>query len=903
MKSIPKKLSLVGALTMSSVVLSACSPANNETTNTPIESQTKQLQLSPIFRDFNEALSADYASMRKKQISDVAYSLYFNIDHTKETYNGTSVIDFTIVKGNTSPVTVDFESGSVESVRVNGKVATFDYKKWFISIAASAFTTGKNKIEIVYNRPYSNDGSGLHRFKDPANGDVYLYSDFEPYSANKMFPHFDQPNLKATYKVNVDAPSHWQIISTTRETSITEKDGVKHWDFPVSAKISSYVFALHGGKYAVWEDTFHGKDGDIPLRLFARQSLAKYVKTDDWFTPTKQSFKFFNNYFEISYPFGKYDQVMAPDFNSGAMENVAAVTFNESFISRSDKTTKQRLSLADTIAHEMAHMWFGDLVTMDWWNGLWLNESFASYMAVLALEKGSDFDNVWDDFYTGFKQWAYSTDKSVNTHSIELPVATTSDAMTNFDGITYGKGASVLKQVPKYLGEENFRKGVSNYLKKFAYQNTTLDDFIGSLEEASNTDLTQWTQDWLYKAGVNTIEVSYQCNAGLISEFAINQTAPEKYPTLRQQRVNVGLFNYDNNTMALTNAIAVTYKGATTQVSELVGKQCPELVYPNLEDWGYVQVNLDKNSLTTLNKHINDFESPSLRLMLWQSLSDSVRDAKLSPATFVEFALENLEGEKDLSVIRSISGQLSGALGYLTTATRQGIANYDAKRNEVNDFYFAQLEKAKAGSDLQKLWYGRFVSTTRTPVQLNKLVAILDGKLSFEGLTIDQDKRWGLVRTLNHRTVGNYKERLTAEIKRDKSDLGAKNAILAEVLRPDAEIKAKWFDIIINNPDNLKLATLRYAMFGMFPGDQKALEAPYKDRILAHIEALNTQGNLKLLSAFAGSMLPTSCTSEGYKELGELVMQYKDMKPQVLKGVKRSHQEIGRCVKVLELLK
>ncbi|GHB60684.1 aminopeptidase N [Psychrosphaera saromensis] len=898
MKFSPIKLALITAITVSSVALSGCMTTTNETSTKASMEQT-----APVIRDFNEALSADYAAMRKQQISDVGYSLYFNIGHTETSYNGKSVIDFTMAEGNKSPITIDFESGNVESVKVNGKTVSFDYEKWFISIAPTAFTSGKNTIEVIYNRPYSNDGSGLHRFKDPANGDVYLYSDFEPYSANKMFPHFDQPNLKSTYKVEVDAPSHWQIISTTRETSIVEKEGVKHWDFPVSAKISSYVFALHAGKYAVWEDTFHGKDGDIPLRLFARQSLAKYVKIDDWFTPTKQSFKFFNNYFDISYPFGKYDQVMAPDFNSGAMENVAAVTFNESFISRGEKTTSQRLSLADTIAHEMAHMWFGDLVTMDWWNGLWLNESFASYMAVLALEKGSDFDNVWDDFYTGFKQWAYRTDKSVNTHAIELPVATTSDAMTNFDGITYGKGASVLKQVPKYLGEENFRKGVSNYLKKYSYQNTTLNDFITSLAQASDTDLTQWTQDWLYKAGVNTIEVSYQCNAGVISEFAIKQSAPEEYPTLRQQRVNVGLFNYSNDAMSLTNEVAVTYKGASTDVSEVVGKACPELVYPNLDDWGYVQVNLDKNSLESLNKHINDFKNPSLRLMLWQSLFDSVSDAKLSPETFVDFALKNLDGEKDLSVIRSISGQLSGALGYLTTATRLGIKDFNDKRNQVNDFYFKQLENAEAGSDLQKLWYGRFVSTTRTPAQLAKLVAILDGKLAFEGLQIDQDKRWRIVRTLNHHEVGNYKERLAEEIKRDNSDIGAKNAILAEVLRPDPAVKAKWFDIIINNPDNLKLATLRYAMFGMFPGDQKALEAPYKDRILAHIESLNTQGNLKLLGAFAGSMLPTSCTNESYQELGELVEKYKDMKPQVLKGVKRSHQEVGRCVKVLNLLK
>jgi len=702
--------------------------------------------------------------------------------------------------------------------------------------------------------------------------------------------------------VEVTAPAHWQIISTTRETAIVEKDGTKHWDFPVSAKISSYVFAMHAGKYAVWEDTFHGKAGDIPLRLFVRQSLAKYVDTKEWFIPTKQSFAFFNEYFDIAYPFGKYDQVVAPDFNSGAMENVAAVTFAESFISRGDKTTSQRLGLADTIAHEMAHMWFGDLVTMKWWNGLWLNESFASYMAVLALDKASDFDNVWDDFYTGFKQWAYSTDKSVNTHAIELPVATTNDAMTNFDGITYGKGASVLKQVPKFLGEENFRIGVSNYLKKFAYKNTSLDDFIGSLAAAADTDLSQWTQDWLYQAGVNTIEVSYQCQDQLISEFSINQSAPKDYPTLRAQRVNIGLFNYDDKQMKLSHQMPVTYQGALTKVPAMVGKACPDLVYPNLDDWGYVQVNLDTKSLETLNKHINQFASPSLRLMLWQSLSDSVADAKLSPATFVDFALNNIKGEKDLSVVREASGHLSMALHYLNTATRMGIADYSAKRIEVSDFYYQQLEAAKAGSDIQKMWYSRFVSSARTEQQLTVLSNILDGKINFDGLKVDQDKRWKLVRSLNHREFGNYKQRLIDEISRDKSDKGAKNAILAEVLRPDPAVKAKWFDIIINNPDKLKLATLRYAMWGMFPSDQEALEAPYVERILAQVKVLNEQGQLRMLQSFVGSMVPVSCTVDSHQQLAGLIEEYKDMKPQVLKSVKRKHQEVGRCVDVLELL-
>jgi len=887
----PLKLACIVAVAASSITLTGC-----------ISTGGKATEASPIVRAYSDALSQTYATMRKAQVSDVAYTLSFDIEQTKDTFEGVSVIDFNMANDNTSALTIDFESGTVKYVKLNGNIIPFEYKKWFISISPSLIASGSNTLEIAYSRKYETDGSGFHRFKDPENGDVYLYSDFEPYAANQMFPHFDQPNLKATFKVDVNAPKHWQIISTTRETSITTKGQSKHWDFPVSAKISSYVFALHAGKYSVWEDTFQGEQGDIPLRLFVRQSMAKYVDTTEWFVPTKQSFAFFNQYFDIAYPFGKYDQVVVPDFNSGAMENVAAVTFTENFISRGDKTESQRLSLADTIAHEMAHMWFGDLVTMDWWNGLWLNESFASYMAVLALEKSSDFDNVWDDFYTGFKQWAYRTDKSVNTHAIELPVATTNDAMTNFDGITYGKGASVLKQIPKYLGEENFRIGVSNYLKKFAYKNTSLDDFINSLAQAANTDLSKWTQDWLYHAGVNTIEVSYQCQDNRISQFSVLQSAPQEYPTLRDQRINIGLFNTTSTGIKLSGQTAITYSGAKTDVSSLVGEACPDLVYPNLGDWAYVQVNLDKRSLTTLNESINNFESPSLRLMLWQSLIDSVDDAKLSPAVFVDFALKNLKHETDLSVVREVSGHLSGALGYLNAATRLNVADYSAKRRQVTAFYYQQLVDAKAGSDSQKMWYRRFISTAKGTKNLQRLSDILDGKLVFNGLTIDQDKRWSIVRRLNQYEFGNYKQRLITEAKNDGSDTGKKNGILAEVLRPDASIKAKWFDVLIHNPDELKLSTLRYIMWGLFPREQKSLEQPYVERILAHVEVLNEQGELRMLSSFVSAMIPTECTASSYERLSGLVEQYKGMKPQVVKSIKVTHQYEGRCVEVLEKL-
>jgi len=872
---------------LSTLVLAGCG-------NRDLNSTQSANQPRPV----SESLYAETAELRARQISNVSYSLQFELDRESNYFSGVTEINFELGADNQNDLTIDLNQGTVKGVTLFGKPIPFSYDKWFISIAAAELSAGNNQLVISYEHPYATDGSGLHRFVDPQNAEVYLYTDFEPYDANRLFPHFDQPDLKASYSLQVTAPTNWQVISATREISIEQKGDKKLWTFPESDRFSSYIFPLHAGNYAVWEDQFE----DIPLRLFARQSLAQYVDVDEWFRPTKQSFAFFNRYFDVRYPFGKYDQVIVPDFNAGAMENVGAVTFNEAYVSKSEKSTLSKMRLANVIAHEMAHMWFGDLVTMRWWNGLWLNESFATYMANLALSEASDFDNVWEVFYARSKQWAYRTDDSVNTHAIELAVASTGEAMTNFDGITYGKGASVLKQLPYYLGEENFRQGVSNYLKKFSYKNTDLDDFIGELGLAAGMDMQQWTQDWLYQAGLNTIRVDYQCTDNKLSQMSIHQTAPEGFPTLREQRVQVGLYQLNSNGLNLSHAVPVTYSGATTEVADALGLTCPDLVYPNEADWGYVKVDLDTKSLAVAKQHINAVGNSMMRLMLWQSLIDSVNDANLSAETFVEFALANIRTEPEYNVARAIGGGLLTAMDYLSTATRLGIKDYSALYAEVENLHFDLLRAAQPGSDLQKYWYGNYVNISKNPQHLDNLRQILDGQLSFTGLVIDQDKRWEIVASLNRYQYGDYQTLLSAEAKRDNSDIGVKYAIYSEALRPDPEVKAKWFEAITLNPDNLKLATLRYIMAGLFPAEQAELERAFKAQILAQIPLLDQGEDLGLTRAFAGSMLPGQCTKDSERELNSLVEQYSGMKPQIVKAVKAKHQRVQRCIKTLALL-
>lgn len=897
----PKVVNLLVATT-ATLLLLGCSPSEN---------QRQQQVDQTVIRNEAPALGVDYAAMRKQQIKNVDYKLSVKLGAEKDFFEGQVDIHFELSSSNISPVTVDFNGGDILSITLNGKPVEWEYNDWFISLKPDPFIKGENTLAVTYSRKFATNGSGLHRFKDPETAEVYLYTDFEPYDANRLFPHFDQPNLKASYILDVHAPLNWQVISAVREESIIENESAntRHWIFPKSPEMSSYVFSLHAGPYYTWED----QAGDIPLRLFARQEIAKYVKTDDWFTPTKKSFAFFNDYFSLKYPFVKYDQIIVPDFNSGAMENIASVTFNEKYVKRGEKTVSQRLGLANTIAHEMAHMWFGDLVTMNWWNGLWLNESFATYMAYLELEKASGFENTWEVFYSRTKQWAYQTDQLVTTHSIELPVASTSDAFTNFDGITYGKGASVLKQLSHFLGEEYFRKGVSQYLKKYSYSNTTLDDFINELSLAANMDLDEWKQQWLYQTGLNTIKLDYSCENGIINKMALLQTAPEQWPTLRQQRIQVGLYQSQGDKMQLMKLIPMTYDGASSSVTEAVGQKCPELVYPNVDDWGYAKVQLDEPSLTTLKQKINMFDKPGMRMMLWQNLWDSVRDANMSIDDYVEFVIANIAQETEAHVVQQVSYTLSGAYRYLTKLhVQDGVESsankkFSKVRKNIEQFVWAQLLDAKAGSDIQKQWLTTAMSVTHTPKGMNNARSLLNSDLVLEGMTIDQGRRWKLIVVLNHYQYSDYKQLLAAEIKADDSDMGVKMAIAAEVIRPELAIKKKWFKIVVDSlaatseqseAKKYKLSTMRYAMDHLFPADQVRMKETFDDKILSVFPILDKQANPQTIRSYVRRMMPAVCNSDSVNRLAKAVETYSNLSPIVVKGIRIGRQEDQRCVDI-----
>jgi aminopeptidase N len=526
------------------LLLNSCSSVYEEKPN---DKNVDKVVVSPEPQEKNaRSLTDEEAQNRFRMIKNVSYKLNFQVQEQKDFFTGYVTIEFEAISLD-KPLHLDFYEGKIDKLLVNGnEIKTFTYDNFRIHLNQSLFQSGVNTISVAYNRPFSKDGSGLYKFIDPVDQEEYFYSDFEPFDANKLFPSFDQPDLRATYELQVEAPAKWNVIGNTREINIEDLGLTKKWTFPKSLDFSTYIFALHFGAYQYFEDL----SSKVPLRLYFRKSLLKFVSRDqaEWFKVTKEGFNFFETYFSIPYPYGKYDQILVPDFNSGAMENVAAVTFNDGrYVFRTEGTYSQKEQRANVILHELAHMWFGNLVTMKWWNGLWLNESFATFMATLAQAKATDYKDAWQTFFNDIKDWAYWEDNLVTSHPIEAKIPDTASAFNNFDGITYGKGASALKQLNFLLGPESFQKGVENYLKEHSNSNTKLRDFISALEKTSRQDLNEWTKEWLESNGHNRVEINYSCSTGKITHVMLKQNSAEQSKILRTHKSIIALFKKSNN--------------------------------------------------------------------------------------------------------------------------------------------------------------------------------------------------------------------------------------------------------------------------------------------------------------------------------------------------------------------
>ncbi|MDT7573052.1 MAG: aminopeptidase [Actinomycetota bacterium] len=681
-----------------------------------------------------------------------------------------------------------------------------------------------NELRVVARCSWSRTGEGLHRFTDPADGLVYVWAQSFLDDAQRSFACFDQPDLKATFDVAVEAPAEWVVIGNERG----ERKG-NRTTFRRTQRMPPYLFTIAAGP---WHGEQQLHDG-IELGVWCRQSLAPYLEAAELFEVTGQCFDSLHETFGIRYPFGDtYDQLWVPEFNHGAMENAGAVTFAEDLLFRSRVTHAERRTRAMVIAHEMAHMWFGNLVTMRWWDDLWLNESFAELMGFHTTDVATRFDGGWIDFCAGRKAWGYSADQKPTTHPISGPVTDNRSALMNFDGISYAKGASVLRQLMVLVGQETFFDGVRRYLNRHAWGNTSLQDFLTAIEEASDRDLTTWTESWLRTPGVSTLRISGD---------AVQQEPPAEFPVHRDHRIGIGRYDRVEAGLVLRDRLDVEVSGAQTQVPGLA--EPAEVVLLNDGDWTFAKIRFDEKSLATVVAHVRDLTDPLARALCWASLWDSTRDAELRPRTFVEAVVTNASAESDPAV-------LSTLLTQARTAAALWAAD-EALLERLATTAGAEGRAAEAGSDLQLNWLKGWVSSSRDSAGLR---ALLDGNDVPAGLRLDTELRWHVLRRLA--VLGTATDAdVGAELARDSTAAGERHAEFARAARPDADAKsAAWTrateDGSLSNHQTEALAS------GFWQLEQVELCRPYVDRYFAQIPGVWEARTPQVAQALANALYP-----------------------------------------------
>jgi aminopeptidase N len=793
-------------------------------------------------------LTRQEASERAALISRPSYLVSLDLlDTDAETYPCLTEIVFDCaVPG--SETFVEYHAPTVTSLELNGQpvsLSAFDGNRIRLTGLAKS-----NVLKLEGRSAFQHDGVGMHRFVDPVDGAVYCHTDAEPYDIHRVYPCFDQPDIKATFEFSVRAPAGWHVSSNSPATHVPDPATGGWWQFARTPLLSTYITAVVAGHFHVVTD----RHGSIDLALLCRRSLAEYLDADEIFDITKRGFDFFTKEFDYPYVFGKYDQAFCPEFNAGAMENAGCVTYSERHIFRSRVTEATREARAETILHEMAHMWFGDLVTMRWWDDLWLNESFATYMSLVALVRATRFANAFTTFSTGWKTWAYRQDQLPSTHPIVANMPDIDSVKVNFDGITYAKGASVLRQLVAWVGEEAFTAGIRNYFRRHAFGNTTLDDFLEALAESSGRDLQAWSKEWLETAGVNTLRPVATIDGGRLSSFRILQEAPPEYPTLRSHRLAVGLFADDAGKLVRHRRVELDVVGRETEVPDLAGEAVPELMLLNDDDLTYAKIRLDDASFATMGRRLKDLTDALPRALSWAASWDMVRDAELPTRDYVLLVLGNVEGETQVAVVETLLGQAGSAVHFYGDP-----ANHEAALGALATGAWQHLNDAPPASDHQLAWARAFAGFARGPEHLATARRLLDGTVTFEGLAVDTELRWTIVRYLAAAGAAG-EELIDGERHRDPTDAGARHAAAAHTAMPTAEAKAAAWRRILD--PSVTFAMMRALMGGFQQPDQDDLLEPYANKYFEQIGPMFETRSMEVAIGFTNGMYPRMLVRE-----------------------------------------
>ncbi|GAA3823989.1 aminopeptidase N [Streptomyces coacervatus] len=793
----------------------------------------------------------------------------------------------------------DLIAPSVTSVSLNGRDLdpgqVFDGSRILLEDLAA-----ENELIVDAQCAYSRTGEGMHRFVDPEDGEVYLYTQYEPADSRRVFAGFEQPDLKAPFRFEVRAPEGWTVWSN----GVGElTDGV--WKFAETKPISTYITCVTAGPYHYVTDSYSRtfEDGttlEIPLGALCRKGLAPYFDSDDVFLVTKQGLDFFHDHFDYPYPFGKYDQAFVPEYNLGAMENPGLVTFREEFIFRGKVTRASYEGRANVILHEMAHMWFGDLVTMVWWDDLWLKESFADFMGTFANVGATRFTDAWITFANRRKAWAYRADQLPSTHPITADIRDLQDAKLNFDGITYAKGASVLKQLVAYVGQDAFLEGARRYFKRNAYGNTRLGDLLSVLEETSGRDMASWARSWLQTAGVNSLTPHVLLDAeGRVGELAVVQEAAESHPELRPHRVAVGLYRRTpEGDLERYARVEADVDGPRTVVAELAGAEAPELVLVNDDDLTYCKIRFDDTSLATLREHLGAMTDPLARALCWSALWNLTRDALLPAADFVDLVARFAVRESDIGVLQMLHAWANSALvNYAAPAWRRTGEQILAK------VALRDLRAAEPGSEHQLAWARFYASVVSAPAHLALLRGLLDGTEKVEGLEVDQELRWAFLEPLAAHGAADESV-LAAELARDDTASGKRHQVRCLAARPSEAVKAQaWAQVV--ESDALSNALVEATIAGFAQPSQRELIAPYASKYFAAIERVWRERSIQIAMDVVRGLFPSYPTEQGAQATLDAadawLSAHEDAAPALRRLVLESRDDLARALRAQAL--
>ena len=676
---------------------------------------------------------------------------------------------------------LDFIGEGVQRVSVNGVDQEIVYDGARISLSGLA---ASNLVRVEAVGTYSRSGEGLHRFHDPVDDETYLYTQYEPADSRRVMACFEQPDMKAEYTFVVDAPTGWEVLSNQSPTHTDLGVGVQRVEFAPTLPISSYITAVAAGPYSRVDGEWQRGEQSVTLGVFVRRSLAPHLEAEEILEVTRQGLDFFTDAFASPYPWGKYDQIFVPEYNLGAMENPGLVTFTESYLSRGAATDAQRAARANTILHEMAHMWFGDLVTMTWWDDLWLKESFADYMGAHASAVATRYHDAWVKFAASRKAWAYQQDQLPTTHPIVADITDLEAAKLNFDGITYAKGAAVLKQLVAFVGDEAFFEGARRYFAVNAFGNTTLDDFLVQLSAVSGRDMSDWSTAWLQTSGVSTLWTETDPEGRQI----LVQTDP------RPHRLRIGLYERADGRIVRREQRELDVVGERTELD------LPEadLVLLNDDDLTYVKARLDEGSLVTVEESLSAIDDPLARALVWSSLWNATRDGELAAQRYLAIVRSHAPHESNIGLLTGVLANAIYTIRHYVSATRR-----EEEQRTWTDRVWNALVSAEAGSDAQLSWARAFATASAFDDEHHAQVrALLEGDAP-EGLVIDPDLRWQLLSALvttGHADLAD----VAVEEQRDDTGDGRTAARRARASRPDAAVRrdawqSAWEDLTLSN--------------------------------------------------------------------------------------------------------